>query len=308
MNTRIPVVLLLAMSAAPSALAQSCTGVTDFSGHYMFVATRQLFSTPVPPPDRVTNVEQRYSATPTGALLRGASGIAPFAGVGRLVADGQGGLYAAPAEAVYITNRVGSYTVTQECTINLTITDGFLPFDLIAPLTPATVRFTGVLQSRGGESNLIQSSGGNGTSLSLTRAHVANSCSNSTFTGAYGLAASGVQWTAETADLKLDSLSIFSMVGRIISDGAGGLFLQDGTQGAPLQLTGSYTLLADCSGTAKITDGTATRTINFVLTQANAAQNFTAIGVSLSRPVVRFVIVDPKMAVTGVGREATGRL
>jgi hypothetical protein len=137
---------------------------------------------------------------------------------------------------------------------------------------------------------------------------VANYCSNSTFTGSHGLAASGVQWTAVPADLKLESLSIYSMVGRIISDGAGGLFLQDGAQGAPLQLTGSYSLLADCSGTAKITDGKTTRTINFVLTQANAAQNFTAIGVSLSRPVMRFVIVDPKTAVTGVGREATGRL
>jgi hypothetical protein len=125
----------------------------------MFVATRQLLSTPVPPPDRVNNVEQQYSATPTGSLLRGASGIAPFAVVGRLVADGQGGLYAAPAEAVYITSRVGTYSVTQECTINLTITDGFLPDDLIAPVTPATVRFTGVLQSRGGESNLIQANG-----------------------------------------------------------------------------------------------------------------------------------------------------
>ena len=70
MNTRIPLALLLTLPAAQSALAQSCTGVTDFSGHYMFVATRQLLSTPVPPPDRVNNVEQQYSATPTGSLLR----------------------------------------------------------------------------------------------------------------------------------------------------------------------------------------------------------------------------------------------
>ena len=67
-------------------------------------------------------------------------------------------------------------------------------------------------------------------------------------------------------------------------------------------------MLADCSGTAKITDGKTPRTINFVLTQANAAQNFTASGVGFSRPVMHFVIADPKMAVTGIGREATGRL
>ena len=311
MNTRylLPLSILAAATVAPSASAQSCTGVNDFSGHYMFVATRQLFSTPVPPPDRFTNVQPKYSATPIGVLLGSALGTAPFAVAGRIVADGQGGLYAAPAEAVYITTRVGSYSVTPECTVRLTITDGFLPVDLIAPPTPGTVQFTGVLQSRGGESNLIQSSGGNGTAISLTRAHVANSCSNATFSGPYGLAASGVDWTAATEEQsKGDSLSIFSLVGRIISDGVGNLYLQDGTQGTALQLTGTYSLLADCTGTAKITDGKTKFAISFVLTQANAAQNFTASGVSFSRPVMRFVIVDPKMAVTGVGREATGRL
>ena len=311
MNIRylLPLSILAAAMVAPSAWAQSCTGVNDFSGHYMFVATRQLFSTPVPPPDRFTNVQPKYSATPIGVLLGSALGTAPFAVAGRIVADGQGGLYAAPAEAVYITTRVGSYSVTPECTVPLTITDGFLPVDLIAPPTPGTVQFTGVLQSRGGESNLIQSSGGNGTAISLTRAHVANSCSNATFSGPYGLAASGVDWTAATQEQsKGDSLAIFSLVGRIISDGVGNLYLQDGTQGTALQLTGTYSLLADCTGTAKITDGKTKFAISFVLTQANAAQNFTASGVSFSRPVMRFVIVDPKMAVTGVGREATGRL
>ena len=311
MNTRylLPLSILAAAAVAPSAWAQSCTGVSDFSGHYMFVATRQLFSTPVPPPDRFTNVEPKYSATPIGSLLRSALGTAPYALAGRIVADGQGGLYAAPAEAVYITTRVGSYSVAPECTLRLTITDGFLPIDLIAPPTPGTAQFTGVLQSRGGESNLIQSSGGNGTAISLTRAHVANSCSNATFSGAYGLAATGVDWTAATeAQSKGDSLAIFSLVGRIISDGAGNLFLQEGTQATALQLTGAYSLLADCTGTARITDGKTKFAIGFVLTQANAAQNFTASGVGFSRPVMRFVIVDPKMAVTGVGREATGRL
>ncbi len=314
MNTRylLPLSILAAATVAPSAWAQSCTGVNDFSGHYMFVATRQLFSTPVPPPDRFTNVQPKYSVTPIGVLVGSAHGTAPFAVAGRIVADGQGGLYAAPAEAVYITIRVGSYSVTPECTVRLTITDGFLPVDLIAPPTPGTVQFTGVLQSRGGESNLIQSTGGNGTAISLTRAHVANSCSNATFSGPYGLAATGVDWTAandEPAKLAPQpQLAIFSLVGRIISDGAGNLYLQDGTQGTALQLTGTYSLLADCTGNARITDGKTKFAISFVLTQANAAQNFTASGVGFSRPVMRFVIVDPKMAVTGVGREATGRL
>ncbi len=309
MNTtirEIPMLLALAMPAA--LLGQSCTGATDFSGHYMFVGSRQLFSTPLPPPDRVTNIEPRYSATPVGTLLRGALGTAPFAVAGRLVADGQGGLYAAPGDAVYITTRVGSYSVSQECTLTLAVTDGFLPADLIASPTPGVARFTGVLQSRGGESNLLQSSGGNGVGLLLARAHVANSCSNATFTGPFGLAASGVQWSAEPGELKLDSLSIFNMVGRIVSDGAGNLFLQDGTIGLPLQLTGTYSLQADCSGTAKLTDGRTTRNISFVLTQANPAQNFTASGVGFSRPLMHFVIADPKIAATGVGREATGRL
>ena len=311
MNTRylVPLATLAAATLTPSAWAQSCTGVTDFSGHYMFVATRQLFSTALPPPDRVTNVAPRYSATPIGSLLQSALGTAPFAVAGRILADGQGGLYAGPADSVYITTRVGSYSVAPECTLKLSLTDGFLAIDLIAPPTPGAAQFTGVLQSRGGESNLIQSSGGNGTAISLTRAHVANSCSNSTFSGAYGLAATGVDWTAAKAEQSPgDSLAIFSLIGRIVSDGAGNLFLQDGTQGTSLQMTGAYSLLADCTGTAKITDGKTKFAISFVLTQANAAQNFTANGVSFSRPVMRFVIVDPKMAVTGVGREATGRL
>jgi hypothetical protein len=299
---------LVALATFQYAQAESCTGATDFSGHYMFVATRQLFSTPLPPPERVTNAEPKFSATPVGTLLRGALSTAPFAVTGRLIADGQGGLYAAASDAIYVSARVGSYAVSPECTLSMTITDGFLPVDLIAPLTPGVVRFSGILQSRGGESNLIQSSGGDGTAVLISRAHQANSCSNVTFSGAFGFAATGVQWSVDAAELKLDSLGIFSMVGRVVSDGAGNLFLQDGTLGVPLQFTGTYSLQPDCTGTAKISDGKTTRTLNFVLTQANSAQNFTAVGVSFSRPVMRFVIADPKMAVTGVGREATGRL
>ena len=306
----LPLALIAAWPAVQPALAQSCTGLSDFSGHYMFVASRSAYSTAAPAPERVTNIPQKYSPAPVGILLRGALDTAPFAGVGRILADGQGGLYAGPAEAVYITTRVGSYSVSQECTLSMTLTDGFLPIDLIAPPTPAAVRFTGVLQSRGGESTLSQISGGEGTMLALSRAHQANSCSNATFTGPYGLAAQGVRLAETEPEAKTPNLDLssFSMVGRIISDGAGSLFLQDGTQGTALQLTGTYTLLADCSGTAKITDGKTTRTINFVLTQANSAQNFTASGVGFSRPVMHFVIADPRLAVTGVGREATGRL
>lgn len=310
MNTsyKLGAALLLSLPVAPFARAQSCTGNTDFSGHYMFVATRQLFSTPAPPPERVTNAEPKYSATSVGSLLRGALGNVPFAATGRLVSDGQGGLFAAPSDSLYISTKVGTYTVSAECTLSMTITDGFLPFDLIAPLTPGVARFTGILQTRGGESNLIQSSAGDGTTLLIARAHQANSCSNSSFSGAYGFAANGVQWTVAADELKPESLSIFSLVGRVVSDGAGSLFLQDGTVGIPLQFAGTYTLQPDCTGTAKITDGKTTRNLNFVMTQANPAQNFTAIGVGFSRPVMRFVIADPKMAVTGVGREATGRL
>ena len=307
MNTKtlLPMALLLA-GAAPLVRAESCTGASDFSGQYMFVATRQLFSTPPPTPERVTNVEPRFSPTPVGSILRGALGVSPFAAVGRLLADGQGGLISSAAGTVYLTARVGSYSVTPECTLNVTITDGLLPVDLIAPLTPGAVRFTGVLQSRGGESNLIQVSSGSGSTLTLVRAHVSNSCSNATFSGAYGLAASGVQMAGENEKLASPNLEIFSMVGRIVSDGAGNL-VQD-APGIPLQLTGTYELQADCAGTAKLTDGKTTRSINFVLVHANPAQNFTAIGVAFSRPVMRFVFTDPKMAVIGEGREATGRL
>jgi hypothetical protein len=302
-------VIYTAMFALPAA-AQTCTGATDFSGHYIFVATRQLVSPPPPAPERITNIPPQYSPTPVGSSLRGALGTAPFAAIGRLVADGQGGLFAGSSEAVYITTRVGSYSVTTECTLNMTVVDGFTPNDPVAPA--GTVSFTGILQSRGGESNLIQTTGGSGTTLSLSRAQVANSCSNATFSGPYGLAGTGLQWTIgeedEDDEVKPEALRTFTMTGRIISDGSGNLFLQDGTQGTPLQFTGTYSLQPDCTGLAKITDGRSTYTIEFGLSQANPAQNFTAAGVAFSRPVMRFVIADPKMAVTGVGKEATGRL
>jgi len=313
MKTARPFPAALLLAALPAAfvqpaLAQSCTGPADFSGYYMFVGSRQLFSTPLPPPDRITNIEPTFSNTPIGHLLRGALSTAPFAVAGRLIVDGQGGIFAAPAEVVFITIRVGTYSVTTDCTLNITLTDGFLPIDLIAPPTPGTAKFTGVLQSRGGESNLVQVSGGDGTFLSLSRAHQAGSCSNATFTGPYGLAARGVELEsdpeAKTVAVKLAA----SFAGRIVSDGNGNLFPQEGTGGAPLQMTGTYTLLADCTGSAKLNDGKTTRTINFVLTQANTAQNATANGVTFSRPVMHFVLADPNTAVVGVGREATGRL
>lgn len=294
---------------AGSVFAQSstCSGAADFSGYYVFASSRMLFSKPLPPAPNVTNARPRFSSTPVGALLKGALDTAPFAVTGRLVADGQGSLFASAPDAVFVTTRVGTYSVTTECTLTLTITDGFLTPDLLEPFTTGTVRFTGLLGARGGESTLIQTSGGKGVTLSIGLAAVAHNCSNATMSGGFALAANGVEWTAEE-EAKPQTLAIYSMVGRIVSDGNGKLFIEDTTAGKLLQISGSYSIQPDCTGMARLIEGKTTRNISFVLLQSSPASFYGAVGASYSRPVIRFAITDPKVAAVGQGREATGRL
>ena len=156
-----------ALSVLSTLNAQTCAGTQDFSGPYVFTSVRLLYAaqsaTPpgttasaaapliyAPQADAAPGTTGQYSLTPIGQLVGRASNAVPFSNVGRVLADGAGGLYAnRGGDPVFV--RVGAYTVSSECLLSLTLGDGFSSDKDAKP----PVVFTGVITDRGAEANLV---------------------------------------------------------------------------------------------------------------------------------------------------------
>jgi hypothetical protein len=292
---------LLALGATPlCVMAQTCSGNQDFYGAYLFVAT----SAENRPEPAVAPPAMQFSNTPIGQTLRNVLGQERFATVGRLIADGLGTVFAAPADAETITTRVGVYRVNGDCTMSLVLFDGFnTGIDIIGnPLVRGAASFEGVLQDRGNEANFVQAGTGWLARLSLARPQLAQGCTNATLSGAYGVAGSGTQTTrvrVEGSETPVTVLSPVSVVGRFVADGAGGFRPDTPGLESPQpkrQITGSYQVRADCTGTARLVMDNQTYPIEFVLLRGGVRFG------EFSRAAMRFVLAGAGMVGTGSAR------
>ena len=278
------VLLTSAFTALGTLNAQTCAGTQDFSGPYVFTSVRLLYAaqsvTPpgttasstaraaplifAPQADAAPGTTGQYSLTPIGQLVGRASNAAPFSNVGRVLADGAGVLYATRGNDPSFV-RVGTYTVSSECMMGVTLNDAFSSSD------KAAVSFQGVLTDRGGEANLVQSSQGSGALVNFARPLLASGCSSLSLSGRYGLSALGVDLSPEASPGVFSATPVAPVTVALQFNADGGGLIGPPAGGAGY--TGSYTVNSDCTGSLTLIspDKKLTRKFAFALTSGNAA-------------------------------------
>lgn len=276
---------------------QTCSGNQDFQGAYMLVASR-LAPIKAPPPPTVPGPgpSLRFSNTAVGRVLDRATGIRPLAVTGRITSDGLGNLLAAAPDATYVTTRVGIYRVNEDCTMTLTLADGFSAnLNFFGDIVPgAFATFQGVLHDRGNEASLTQTGQGSETVLRLDRPISGQNCVTASLSGVYGIVASGV----DTGDPAAPETLPVSLLGRFVAEN--GVFKLD-TPGIESpqpkrQITGTYRVEPDCTGAARMVQDGKTFNADFVLVRGGVTFG------AFQRAELRFAIQDARVTMTGVGR------
>lgn len=297
-------------AAVGSLSAQTCSGTQDFSGPYVFTAVRLAYVSQstnppgttaqnplpfTPQPTNAPGTTGQYSMTPIGQLVGWSSNMAPFSGVGRILADGAGVIYASNKADEPGFTRVGTYTVSLDCTVSVTFTDAFATQSTTpgsgTPSTTAnqlpSVTFQGVLTDRGNQATLVQNTQGSGVLLNMVRPFLATGCSNASLGGRYGLSGLGVSLAPQTGTTTSTSPSPLTWALLFTADGAGQIGNPVGTTTG---YTGTYSVKSDCTGTLTLkSPGTTSTTqkLAFVLTNSNNSPG------QLPRASVLFVLDDP---------------
>lgn len=291
--------------------ARTCSGNGDVIGSFGFVGSR-AFSPGLQPvlPPGTTSVTVIGSSTNVGSLIAGTANTALFSVAGRIYADGAGNLLAA-LDAISPSNtRVGTYSVNTDCTISMTLRDAFspnatLPSGTGGPLT-ATATLEGVLVDNGDEIDLVQTAVGAGTGALVTLRKTAqfNGCTNGSLVGSFGFEAIGVENGPAPAVGATPSQVGLNIVGRLVADGQGNFVTDALASLSPLkrQITGTYTVNSDCTGTAVLIDSNGkTRNATFVLTREGASCSSGS--QSGNANAVRFGFTDSGVFATGIAKQ-----
>jgi hypothetical protein len=139
-----------------------------------------------------------WSLTPVGTLVGDLASPNVFTTLGRIVADGNGNLYASSTPGGTANTLVGTYNVGLDCGIVMTLNDAFSASNTTAPVsTPNyTAMFEGEIMDSGSgfeQINLVQTnSGAAGAILTLQQTTQANGCTNTSLSGNFGLVGSGL--------------------------------------------------------------------------------------------------------------------
>jgi hypothetical protein len=292
-----------------------------------------MIPVPVTPPGTTgTTAPFVGSNTGVGNLLTGLQNPNVFSSVGRVFADGMGNLYASPTAGLMTNILVGSYTVTTSCSVTVTLTDPFVTTTGTTTVsssagTAPSVTLQGFVSLNGTEIDLA---GPNGATVILRRTAQAGNCSNASLTGnltVFGSgfytasAGNGIPTTTGTAAIPVTTpaqttpgaftngttISLgtpFNVLGRFGANGSGMLTTDaSGLQSAQaLNITGSYSVNADCTGTGHLVDSAGvTRNISFVLVN-RAAQCSIGGGQNNGRQELDFVFSDPGVMGGGIAQ------
>jgi len=290
LNCVCAIVLGGVLTAAPSLQARTCGGNGDVQGSFGWIGARTVASVPAAsanststttPPAPITG-----SSTAIGSLVAGAVNPAPFASVGRLFLDGNGGLFASSTPGGSVSS-VGTYTVNGDCTVSATLTDTFTPNSGglvgITTTTQPSTTFEGVVVQSGNEIDLTQTGAASSGTL-ITLRKTKQLCSNTDLFSAYGISASGYVTGASTSTTTNAGTTTttapntpFSILGRFVGDGNGILYQDNIGASSPLtnrEITGTYTVNSDCTGTATlVTADGKKRGANFVIVLQGTSLN-----------------------------------
>ena len=209
-------------------------------------------------------VEGQTGATSTGTEP------GEIAAAGQIRFDGNGGLTGNEWEsfngAITTITFSGTYTVNSDCTGRAAVHNGM------------TATFRLMLVERGQEVNIIESDQGVVAAGQITRQELQR-CSNATFRGVYGFAASGSFFASPGTPSELFDLAVWA---RIVADGRGHATQQTSASvnGAYSEAneTAMYTVNPDCTGSATLfhSNGT-TEHVNFVVVERGTEIKFISI-------------------------------
>jgi hypothetical protein len=291
-----PLSIAAVMPSALFAQVQACAGPAELFGPYVFVASRAIPDPTAPALPEAPAQQPGFSNTAMGQITKGASSGAPFAVTGRVVSDGLGNLLAGPGDAEILTVRVGTYSVNGDCTVSMTLIDGFRSgLDLLGdPLPGSRVAFQGVLRNRGDEGVFQQTDRGKGTVVEFFRPQFAANCTQTTLSGVHGLLATGLQMGTE----EMPAVQPLSIVGRLNAENGAFKLDQPGIESRQpgRQITGSYAVSPDCTGSGELVVAGEKMRINFVL-----VRNGVQVG-GFRRAEMRFAFQDARRVGTGVAR------
>jgi hypothetical protein len=187
--------------------------------------------------------------------------------------------------------------------MSATFTDAFAAMPATAPgspatvVTPASATFEGVVLNHGNDIDLVQTgSSATGAVIEMRHTLQFSGCTNASLTGGFGVVSQATMVSADSS-----TPTAVPLFGRLVSNGDGIFGFDALGQGSALpgrQLSGTYTVNPDCTGTAHIvlSDKT-TRNINFVLVQSDAGACLNPI--RSVQPELLFGFTDA--GVTGIG-------
>lgn len=182
-----------------------------------------------------------------GGSVTAGTGVAPYAELGKLIADGNGGVAGQSTASIGGSlapfSLSGSYTVQGDCTGTLTLS--------VNSQSTETIAFQIV---DGGQSAVVAFSSSGAVVVGRAYRAVsggASQCGNALLTGAYGYLLSG-QVSQQSGSF------LYSDAGQVVSNGSGGITTVSvanlGAGASQVSGAGTYSIASDCSGTAQITD------------------------------------------------------
>jgi len=246
------------------------------------------------------------SNTPFGRFVTGLANNGILSVNGRIYFDGVGGVYAASNSGSLLLNTLaGSYTVSTDCSIKITLNDAFVSTTGATTTTMPTVSLEGEVTDNRIDA-VVSGANAAGASVTFVRTAQANSCSNANVQGNYSVTGSGFgaattssggtttpTTTGAFSSGATNSLGTpFNLLGRFTADGNGNLVADQAFSPSPLKrtLTGTYTVNVDCTGTAMFVDNAGvTRTASFVLVNDSAR---CVSGPNTANPSLQFVFTD----------------
>src|SRR5260370_5990690 len=281
----------------------------------------QMIPVPVTPPGTSgTTAPLVGSNTGSGNLLSGLQNPNVFSLVGRVFADGMGNLYASPTAGLMTNILSGSYTVATSCSITMTLTDPFVTTTGGTTVSTSvaagpSVTLQGFVALNGTEIDLV---GPNGAIVTLRRSAQAGNCSNGSLTGNFTVFGSGFYTASAGNGMSVSTTGTtqttpgaftsgttgalgtpFNVLGRFGANGSGMLTTDSSGLSQPLNVTGTYSVNADCTGTGHLVDSAGvTRNISFVLVNRGAQ---CSVGAG-SRQELDFVFGDPGVLGGGIAQ------
>ena len=241
MNVRtscLLVVFLLALALAPPAAAVQGCSTAMLSGNYGL----QFSGTYAPA------LTSNVGGVKVAKLKPAQMGSGPVAGIARLYLDGNGsvnGYSAVDAQGSWVQGNVtGSYTVNQDCTAALVLTDD----------SGDTENYGGVVVNAGESMIVVETDPGAAVSGAMRPAR--GNCQTSDMAGTFGIQASGS-----------DANGTFSSTGVVALDGLGDATAAEwrlsGASYSPVASVGSFAINPDCSSALALTSQVDGSTLNY---------------------------------------------